>query len=59
MLQAENPATHDDLAKQFTQLNGRWTEVVSIIDSRYKTLTVAQEQYDEFKSNFFIIIVKG
>ncbi|CAL4069884.1 unnamed protein product, partial [Meganyctiphanes norvegica] len=49
MLQAENPATHDDLAKQFTQLNGRWTEVVSQIDSRYKTLTTAQEQYDEFK----------
>ncbi|XP_066986166.1 dystrophin, isoforms A/C/F/G/H-like isoform X29 [Macrobrachium rosenbergii] len=49
MLQLDAAATHEELARQFTQLNGRWTEVVSQVDSKYKTLTTAAQQYEDFK----------
>ncbi|XP_068223554.1 microtubule-actin cross-linking factor 1-like [Palaemon carinicauda] len=49
MLQLDAAATHEDLARQFTQLNGRWTEVVSQVDSKYKTLTNAAQHYEDFK----------
>ncbi|KAK7085433.1 hypothetical protein SK128_001326, partial [Halocaridina rubra] len=49
MLQLDSAATHEELARQFTQLNGRWTDVVSQIDSKYKMLTTAAHQYEDFK----------
>lgn len=50
MLQHDAAATHEELARQFTQLNGRWTDVVTQVDSRHRVLSTASEQYDDFKS---------
>lgn len=50
MLQRDSSSTHGDLARQFTQLNGRWTEVVAQVDSKYKVLMTASQQYEDFKS---------
>nr|XP_027238839.1 dystrophin-like isoform X4 [Penaeus vannamei] len=49
MLQHDAAATHEELARQFTQLNGRWTDVVTQVDSRHRVLSTASEQYDDFK----------
>ncbi|XP_076057389.1 dystrophin-like, partial [Oratosquilla oratoria] len=49
MLQYENVTSHDDMARQFTLLNGRWTDIISQIDRRHKTLTKATEQYAQFQ----------
>lgn len=50
MLQLDSSATHEELARRFTQLNGRWTEVVSQVDSKYKVFITAAQQYEDFKS---------
>ncbi|XP_071545207.1 dystrophin-like isoform X14 [Panulirus ornatus] len=49
MLQHDSVVTHEELARQFTQLNGRWTEVVAQVDSKYKLLITAAQQYEDFK----------
>ncbi|XP_069180920.1 LOW QUALITY PROTEIN: dystrophin [Procambarus clarkii] len=49
MLQLDSSATHEELARRFTQLNGRWTEVVSQVDSKYKVFITAAQQYEDFK----------
>lgn len=46
------PGTMDDLARQFTQLNSRWSEVVNVIDERYKMIREAVQQYTEFRSKY-------
>lgn len=56
MLQHDAVATHEELARQFTQLNGRWTDVVTQVDSRYKVLSTASEQYEDFKSKLHFVI---
>ncbi|KAG7153745.1 Utrophin-like [Homarus americanus] len=49
LLQVDSSATHEELARRFTQLNGRWTEVVSQVDSSYKVNITASQQYEDFK----------
>ncbi|KAK8748067.1 hypothetical protein OTU49_016299, partial [Cherax quadricarinatus] len=49
MLQLDSSATHEELARRFTQLNGRWTDVVTQVDSKYKVFITAAQQYEDFK----------
>lgn len=48
MLQLEQPPS--DLARVFTQLNGRWSTAVAQVDTRHKTLSEASQNFLEFQS---------
>ena len=50
MLSSEADKNHEDLARSFTQLNGRWTEIVGLIDTKHKLLQKLITEYEEFLS---------
>lgn len=48
MLSSEGPSVQD-LARRFTQLNAKWTEITNIIFEKYRIVQDASHQYGEFK----------
>ena len=53
MLSTEGNAVQE-LARRFTQLNAKWTEVTNAIFEKFRILQAASHQYGEFRglSNF-------
>lgn len=50
MLQADSAATHEELARSFTQVNRRWTALTAKVDDGHKRVSEATQRYVEFKS---------
>lgn len=48
MLSSEGQPVQE-LARRFTQLNAKWTEVTDIVFEKYRVLQDASHQYGEFK----------
>lgn len=50
MLQADSAATHEDLAKRFSQVNARWKKVEQEVAEGRKRMIEAAQRYEEFRS---------
>lgn len=48
MLSSDGPSVQE-LARRFTQLNAKWTEVTDVIFEKFRVLQDASHQYGEFK----------
>ncbi len=49
---ARRAVTIQELAKNFTQLNARWTEITGIVDRHCQLLKEASYLYGEFRSMY-------